>query len=89
MKKQPSKLEDFITTAIAFFLSFAITAAIWLVRFVAWPLLRWCVRATWKGMRRLLAKMKVVKAPKAVNQLPTPAIFKDAPNLAPARQVRF
>lgn len=89
MKKQPSKIEDVITTVIAFFLSFVITTAIWALRHVVWPVLRLCARAMLNGLRRLLTRTKVLKAPKAVNELPTPEIFKGAPNLARARQVRF
>lgn len=89
MKKQPSKIEGALTTIIAFLLSFVITAAIWIVRFVVWPILRFCATALWNGVRRLLTKTKVVKAAPATKQLPTPDCFKGAPNLAPARQVRF
>lgn len=89
MKKQPSKIEDVITTIIAFALSFVIVAAIWAVRSVAWPILRFCARAMVNGIRRLLTKTKVTKPAKAAKELPTPDCFKGAPNLAPAKQVRF
>lgn len=89
MKKQQSKIEDVLTTIIAFCLSFIIVAAIWIVKKIVWPVLRFCARASWNGIRHLLAKSKVVKPSKPAAHLPTPDIFKGAPNLARARQVRF
>lgn len=89
MKKQPSKIENALVLLISSVLAFAITFGILLVKRVVWPLLRFCARASWNGIRRLLSRATASKAPKLAKQLPTPDCFKDAPNLAPARQVRF
>lgn len=89
MKKQPSKIENATTSILAFILSFAICALIWIARKIVWPVLRFCAKAAWKGVRSMLAKSKIVKPSKPPVQLPIPDIFKGEPNLGPARSFDF
>lgn len=86
MKKPPSKLEQRYTSVLSFLLALPICAAIWVSMKIVWPILRFCAKAALKQLRKGMTRTKVVKS---VAQLPTPEIFKGAPNLAPARQIRF
>jgi hypothetical protein len=93
MKNQPNMIEDAVTTLIAMPFSAIIVTAVFAMRSVVWPILRFCGKAALKGLKRALAKAQAtkpsVKKAKVQASLPTPDIFKNAPNLAPARQVRF
>ena len=96
MKPQPAqtgKIEAFLTTTIAAFFAMIVVAAAVLLRSVVWPILRFCGRAALNGMKMggsaALAKVPSVKKAKARASLPTPEVFKNASNLAPAKQVRF
>lgn len=87
MKKQPSNLEQRYSSVLSFLIALPICAVIWVAMKVVWPILRFCAKLAWKLIVKALAKSQVVKPPKPT--LPTPEIFKGAPNLAPAKQVRF
>jgi hypothetical protein len=96
MKTQPAqtgKIEAFLTTTIAAFIAMIVVAVTVLLRSVVWPILRSCGRAALNGMKMggsaALAKVPSVKKAKARASLPTPEVFKDASNLAPAKQIRF
>ena len=88
-----SKVEAFITTVIAAFFTMIMVAVAVMLRSVVWPLLRFCGRAALNGMKRgagaAFAQVPSVKKARARAAMPTPDVFKDAPNLAPAKQVRF
>lgn len=86
MKKQPGKIENSITAIVSFLVALPICAAIWISMKIVWPVLRFCAKAALHQLRKTMAKSNVVKP---TSQLPTPAIFKGAPNLAKARSVRF
>lgn len=94
MKQQQS---GFITGIVTSIVAWAITIGILLVtesfKKIVWPLACFIAKLAWKGLRHLVAKLSkksaVAKPSKPSAQLPTPDIFKNAPNLAPARQVRF
>jgi len=87
MKKQPSNIEQRYSSIVSFCIAWPLCAVIWVSMKVVWPILRFCAKLAWKQIVKALSKSKVVKPPKPT--LPTPEIFKDAPNLARARQVRF
>jgi ABC-type spermidine/putrescine transport system permease subunit II len=87
MKKQPGNIEQIYSSVVSFFLALPICAAIWISMKIVWPILRFCAKFAWKQIGKALSKSKVVKPPKAT--LPTPEIFKNAPNLARAKSVRF
>jgi hypothetical protein len=89
MKQQPGFVANTSAIIIAFFLSLAILVTKEIVKKIVWPLLRFVAKVAWKGIRKLVAKSKVEKTSKPTAQLPTPDVFKGAPNLARARQVRF
>lgn len=93
MKNQPNMIEDAVTTLIALPFSAVIVSAVFLLRSVVWPILRFCGKVALKGLKLALAKARAskpsVKKAKVKASLPTPDIFKNAPNLAPAKQVRF
>jgi hypothetical protein len=87
MKKQSSNIEQRYASVLSFVLALPLCALIWVSMKIVWPILRFCAKLALKLIVRALSKSKVVKPPKAT--LPTPDIFKGAPNLAPAKQVRF
>lgn len=93
MKNQPNMIEEAVTTLIALPFSAFIVVAVFVLRSVVWPILRFCGKAAQKGLKLALVKAQEstpsVKKAKVQASLPTPDIFKNAPNLAPARQVRF
>lgn len=96
MKTEPAqtgKIEAFLTTTIAAFFAMIVVAVAVLLRSVVWPILRSCGRAALNGMKMggsaALAKVPSIKKAKARASLPTPEAFKDASNLAPAKQIRF
>jgi hypothetical protein len=88
-----SKIEAVITTVLSAGFAAVMIAVIVLLRSVVWPILRFCGRAALNGLksggRAALANTPSVKKAKVQASLPTPDVFKGAPNLAPARQVRF
>lgn len=87
MKKPASTLEQRYASVLSFVIALPICAAIWIVMKIVWPILRFCAKLAWKRIVKALSKSKVVKPSKRA--LPTPDIFKGAPNLAPAKSVRF
>lgn len=91
--QKDSKVEAFITTTIAAIFAMIVVAVVFLLRSVMWPILRFCGRAALNGMKRggsaALAQVPAIKKARVKASLPTPDVFKDAPNLAPAKQVRF
>lgn len=93
MKNESNVIEEALTSLIALPFSAVIVIAVFLMRSVVWPILRYCGKAALKGLKRALTKAQEskpsVKKAKVQASLPTPEIFKNAPNLAPARQVRF
>lgn len=86
MKKQPGKFENGISFIVSLLIAFPICAVIWVSMKIVWPVLRFCAKAARSLLRKAMTKSNVVKP---TSQLPTPAIFKGAPNLARARSVRF
>jgi hypothetical protein len=87
MKKPPSNIELAYSSVISFIVALPLCALIWVAMRVVWPILRFCAKLVWKQSVKALSKSEVVKPAKAT--LPTPEIFKGAPNLARAKQVRF
>ena len=93
--KQPQSnfIEEIVTTLIAAFFSFGIVAVIFSLRKVLWPIVCFCGKAALKGLKHgasaIKARAPAAKQEKVKASLPTPDIFKGAPNLAPARQLRF
>ena len=88
-----SMIEGIITTTIAALFAMIVVAVIFLLCSVVLPVLRFCARATLNGMKKggnaALAKVPFVKKSKVKASLPTPDVFKGAPNLAPAKSIRF
>lgn len=87
MKKQSSNIEQRYASILSFVIALPICAVIWILMKIVWPILRFCAKLAWKRITMALSKSKVAKPSKAT--LPTPEIFKNAPNLAPAKSVRF
>ena len=87
MKQQPGIIENSFVSVVAFVVALPLCAFIWVTRKIVWPILRFCAKFAWKKLRETMVKSKVVKPPEPT--LFTPEIFKDAPNLAPAKQVRY
>jgi len=87
MKKQTSNFEQRYATILSFVLALPLCALIWISMRILWPTLRFCAKLAWKVLLRILSKAKLVKPPKQI--LPTPDVFKDSPNLARAKQVRY
>jgi ABC-type spermidine/putrescine transport system permease subunit II len=87
MKKQPSMFERGYISVVSFLVALPICAVIWVSMKIVWPILRFCAKFAWKQLRKSLSKPTVAKPLKET--LRTPAIFKDAPNLARARSIRF
>ena len=87
MKKQQINIEQRYSSILSFILALPICALIWIAMKIVWPILRFCAKLVWKQIVKAMSKSKVVKPPKAI--LPTPDVFKGAPNLAPAKSVRF
>lgn len=87
MKKQPSNIEQRYTSVVSFLVALPICAVIWVSMKIVWPILRFCAKFVWKQLCKTLSKSKVAKPLK--KPLFTPEIFKNAPNLAPAKTIRF
>lgn len=87
MNKQESKNSSVYSSLISIAIAFPICVVIWVWMKIVWPILRFCAKLAWKKIKKALSKSDVVKPLKST--LPTPDIFKDAPNLAPAKQIRF
>lgn len=87
--KKSSAIEKLIEVAVGFVIASAIVLVVMFTRAIVWPLLKFCVKAVFKMLRRALAFMRVVKVVSPARKLPTPEIFKDSSNLAPARQIRL
>lgn len=85
--KKPNTIEQRYSSILSFLIALPLCAGIWIAMKIVWPILRFCAKLAWKQIVKALSKSKVVKPPKAT--LPTPDIFKGAPNLAPAKSVRF
>jgi hypothetical protein len=95
MKQQQSGLITGIVTSLV---AWAITIGVLVVtesfKKIVWPLACFIAKLAWKGLRHIVSKLLSKKSPVAKSskpspQLPTPDIFKNAPNLAPAKDVRF
>lgn len=99
MKPQAEKaaktgmIEAVITTILGAVIAAVVIAVYFVGRSVLLPVLRYCVRVALSGMKKggqvAMANVPAVKQAKVKASLPTPDVFKDATNLAPARQVRF
>jgi hypothetical protein len=87
MKKPPSIIEKGITGIVSIVLGLIVCAVVWISMRVVWPILRFSAKFAWKHTCKALTKSKVVKP--AAPKLQTPDIFKNAPNLARAKPVRF
>jgi hypothetical protein len=87
MKKQPSIIEQRYSSLVSFIVASVLCTVIWITMKIVWPILRFCAKLAWKQISKAWSKSKVAKPAKAT--LPTPDIFKDAPNLARAQEVRF
>jgi hypothetical protein len=87
MKKQSSNIEQRYTSIVSFVIALPICALIWVSMKVVWPILRFFAKLAWKQIVKALSKSKVAKP--LTPTLRTPEIFKNAPNLARAKQVRF
>jgi len=87
MKKQSSNIEQRYTSIVSFIIALPICALIWISMKVVWPVLRFFAKLAWKKIVKALSKSKVEKPLKPT--LRTPEIFKNAPNLARAKQLRF
>ena len=87
MKKQPSKIENGYTSVVSYLVALPLCILIWISMKIVWPILRFFAKFAWKQFRNVLTPAKVVKP--ATSKLPTPEIFKGAPNLARAKSVRF
>lgn len=89
-QQQPGLITNIVTTLVAWSLTAAILLVAESVRRILWPLACFIAKSAWKGIRHLVAKKsKVAKSSKPSALLPTPEIFKDAPNLGPAKEFRF
>lgn len=98
MKNKSNTKSSFYVNSLSFIVALPICAVIYLLMRVIFPTLRYSLtriifptlrftaKVAFKLLRKGLTRSKVVmQSP----QLPTPDIFKDAPNLAPAKSVRF
>lgn len=61
------------------------------VRKIVWPLSKWAGKKAWEAFKAYKNKPRSKKAKEAKRsaELPTPDIFKDSPNLAPAKEFKF
>lgn len=87
MKKEVSTIEQRYSSVVSFIVALPLCALIWIALKIVWPILRFCAKLIWKQVIKALSKSQVVKPAKPT--LYTPPVFKDAPNLARAKQVRF
>lgn len=90
MKQQSGLIEGIATSIIAYTMTFLVLTVTAVMKKIVWPLICFIAKMAWKGIRRMVSRQKVAKPLKrAASKLPTPEIFKDAPNLARAKSVRF
>lgn len=81
--KIPSKnIDNPYIYIVSFLVALPVCAAIWTSKKIIWPLLCVSAKAAFKQIRKRAVKKKIATP---TTQLPTPDIFKDAPNLARAR----
>lgn len=87
-KKQDGDIIDFIVSLI---IAIVPMLAILFSRFVLIPLIKWGGKKIWNALKARLAKPRTKKQKEAAvtQTLPTPDIFKDAPNLAPMKDFRL
>lgn len=86
MKKQSSKKAMTYTNVVSFLVALPLCLIIWMIMKVLWPLTKIITKFAFKLLRKGLTRSKFAKQK---TQFPTPEIFKDSPNLAPAKPVRF
>ena len=87
MKKQPGTIEQRYVSVVSFLVALPLCAIVWIAMKIVWPILRVCAKLVWKHIRIAMLDAKVIKPPKLT--LHTPEVFKGAPNLGPAKHVRF
>lgn len=85
--KKSSAIEKMIEAAAGFVIASLIVLVVMSFRAIVWPLLKFCIKAVVRMLRRALAFMRVVKVVSPARELPTPEVFKGSTNLAPARQI--
>lgn len=86
MKKQSKTSTNPYTHIVSFLVALPICAVIWILVKIVWPTLLFSAKVAFKLVRAGLTRSTFAKH---TTQLPTPDIFKNAPNLARAKSVRF
>lgn len=86
MKKQSTTSTSPYTNVVSFLVAIPICTIIWILVKIFWPTLLFSAKVAFKLLRKGLTRSKFAKRS---TQLPTPDIFKNAPNLARAKSVRF
>ncbi|WP_058048769.1 hypothetical protein [Janthinobacterium sp. Ant5-2-1] len=98
MKLPSNKIESPYVYIVSFIVALPICAVIWSTKKVVWPLMRiFTNKILWPLMRYIAIdlvrniKNYITKTEETeqTEQLPTPEIFKDAPNLGRAREIQL
>lgn len=98
MKLPSNNIQSPYVYIVSFIVALPICAVIWTTKKIVWPLMRFftnkivwplmCIiaMAVVKRINKYMTKSEVTEKTK---QLPTPEIFKDAPNLGRAREIQL
>lgn len=98
MKLPSNKIESPYVYIVSFIVALPICAVIWSTKKIVWPLMRFFTNKILWPLMCYIAKALVQKIKKYMTktedteptkQLPTPEIFKDAPNLGRAREIQL
>lgn len=91
MQQQKKKQGDIFDDLMALILAIIPMLGILFCRFVLFPLLKWAGKNAWAAVKKQYNKprTKKQKEAKQAETLPTPDIFKGAPNLAPMKPFKF
>jgi len=91
MQQQKKNDGDIFDFGIALILAIVPMLAILACRFVLFPLAKWGGKKIWIAVKKHYAKPRTKKQKEAAvtPTLPTPDIFKGAPNLAPMKEFKL
>lgn len=81
--------ERVVSSALAFLIGGAIILVAAVVIKGLWPVVRFIATKAWALVRRKRGAKVAAPFSSRKNALPTPDIFKGAPNLAPAKQLKL
>ena len=98
MKKPSKKLENSYISIVAYLVAFPLCAVIWITKKIVWPLMCFFTKniiwallcfVTKVVVKQILKRLTKKEAGMTKAILPTPEIFKDAPNLGRAREIQL